>query len=1022
MRIVTLFLLAGMLLSLSKGWSQTKTVTGKVTDGSGTPIAGVSVLIKGTSIGMVTGSDGTYSLILPKGLTSLIFSSIGYEDQEVDVTSSPLNISLSHTTKSLNEVIVTGYGTQVKREVTSVISRVKGSDVQNMPVADLSQTLQGRAAGVFVEARSGKIGEEIKIRIRGTSSINGSNEPLYVVDGVPLVGGLYGTATSDINFDDIESFDILKDASAAAIYGSRAANGVILITTKRGKAGKTKFTVSSQYGIQNPTHKRGFLSAAEYIDLYREAATNTAKYHYNRGGNWMGFSSEADAIANMIRWIEGRFTRYSGYSDWRKVQTNTNWEDLAFNDNARLGNIEISAQGGTEKNKFYLSAGYSNQDGILIANNFKRYSLRFNMDNQVNNWLKLGLNMGLGKTVRQRVADDNEFSSPIEMVALAPITPPRDQNGEYYTTPTTTYYSALNELDNAENHAKSYRNQGNIYAESRLTNGLILRNELGLDLVNQSDERFWGSRTEWGAGTGGFAWAQWFRNTRWVTNNFLNYVTEIKSKHKIDATLGMSFENRYDEYAYVQGENFADESIRTLAGAGKITGGSSTHEENNLVSYFARVNYGFNMKYLLSLNARMDGYSGLGSNYKYGTFPSVSAGWIMSDENFMQNIKWLSFLKLRASYGTVGNNTGVGFYDSKAQYGSVRYGSSGAGLGITNFANDDLRWEKVTTADIGFEFGLLKNRIVGEFSWYNKKTTDMLLQVPTPSPSGTTSILANIGQMGNKSIEVSLTSTNISTRDFKWTTNFNIAKNKNEVLKLDGEQKEILPSNVRYTNAIIVGKPFGVFYSVKYAGVDPDNGDPIYYMQDGKTTTNVYGDAGKFIIGDPNPDWIGGISNRISWKGFELNILFQGVFGNQVSDAGGIFYSANCDWFDNQTRDQLKRWQKKGDKTDVPELRINRWGDFESPSMSSRYVYDASYVRLKDLTFAYNLPSTLTKKIKLSNARLYISGVNLLTITRYPGWDPEVNTDTNSSNLRQGLDFYAAPQIKSIVFGLSIGL
>jgi outer membrane receptor protein involved in Fe transport len=333
-----------------------------------------------------------------------------------------------------------------------------------------------------------------------------------------------------------------------------------------------------------------------------------------------------------------------------------------------------------------------------------------------------------------------------------------------------------------------------------------------------------------------------------------------------------------------------------------------------------------------------------------------------------------------------------------------------------------LRWEKVATTDVGFEFGLFKNRVTTEFSWYNKKTTDMLLAVPTPSPSGTTSVLGNIGEMENKGIEFTLNTVNISTRNLKWTTSINVARNKNKMLKLDGEQQEILPTSARYANAVIIGQPIGVFYGVRFAGADPTNGDPIFYEQDGKTTTNVYGDAGKFIIGDPNPDWIGGINNTVTWKGLELNFLFQGVFGNQVQDGGGGFQSASADWFDNQTRDQLKRWQKPGDITMVPEARLNRFGDFESPAISTRYIYDASYVRLKNLTLAYNVPQKLLGKAKLSNARIYVSGVNLLTFTDYPGWDPEVNTDYRAGNVNQGSDFYAAPQIKSIVVGLTIGL
>lgn len=298
----------------------------------------------------------------------------------------------------------------------------------------------------------------------------------------------------------------------------------------------------------------------------------------------------------------------------------------------------------------------------------------------------------------------------------------------------------------------------------------------------------------------------------------------------------------------------------------------------------------------------------------------------------------------------------------------------------------------------------------------------MLLAVPTPSPSGTTSVLGNIGEMENKGIEFSLNTVNVSSKDFKWTTSINVARNKNKMLKLDGEQTEILSNDARYANAVIIGQPIGIFYGAKFAGADPANGDPLFYLQDGKTTTNVYDDAGKFIVGDPNPDWIGGISNTLTWKGLELNFLFQGVFGNQVTDGGGGFMSASGDWFDNQTRDQLKRWQNPGDITNVPQARLNRWGDFDSPSFSSRYVYDASYVRLKNLTLAYNLPSAIANRIKLSNARFYVSGVNLVTITDYPGWDPEVNTDYRAGNVNQGGDFYAAPQIKSIVVGLTIGL
>lgn len=1018
-----LSLAAGLLLLLNGVvYAQQREVTGKVTDANGAPLAGVSVKVKGTNTGAYTEDDGTFKVTLPKGLNTLVFSFIGYEDQEVDVKSDKLNISLTQTAKNLNEVVVVGYGTQVKKELTSVVSRVKGSEVQNMPVPNLSQAIQGRAAGVFVESQNGKVGEGIKVRVRGATSINGSNEPLYVVDGVPLTGGTFGSASADINFNDVESFEILKDAAATAIYGSRAANGVILITTKRGKSGKTKFTFNTQYGTQSPTAKRGFLNAAEYIEFFREAAVNTAKYHYNRAGNWLGFASEAAAITNMTTWMEGRFRRYSGFNDdWKTLKVNTNWEDLAFNDDARSSQVELNAQGGNDKTKFFISGSLQNQDGILVGNEFKRLGLRFNLDHQVNNWLKLGLNAMNNKTVRNRVPLDNAFSTPMQIVALAPITPVRDANGALYDRPVTTYYNPLIDFEEAKFKINGYRTQGNIYAESRIMKGLTLRNELGLDMVSQSEDRFWSSRTLAGAGIGGSARAQWLRNTRWVTNNYLNYINTFKDVHKIEATAGISFENRYDEYVYVEGENFADESIKTLAGAGTITAGESTQDENNLFSYFGRVNYGYKGKYLASVSFRADADSRFGTNYKYGYFPSFSAGWIMTEENFLKDVKWLSFLKLRGSYGVLGNNTGLGFYAARSQYGPVTYGTS-SGLSITNFGNDDLRWEKTASVDLGLDFGFFNNRLTGEFNWYKKKTSDMLLAVPVPSPSGTTSVLGNIGEMENKGIEIVLNSVNVSNKNLRWTTSFNIARNKNKLTKLDGEQKEILPSDARFANALIIGQPIGVFYAPRFAGADPNNGDPLFYKEDGKTTTNSYNDAGKFIVGDPNPDWIGGITNIVTWKGLELNFLFQGVFGNQVQDGAGGFMSASGDWFDNQTRDQLNRWRKAGDITQVPEVRINRWGDFESPSISTRYIYDADYIRLKNVTLAYNIPQKLVNKAKLSSARIYLSGVNLLTFTDYPGWDPEVNTDYRVSNVNQGSDFYAAPQIKSFVFGITLGL
>lgn len=1032
MRKLKLLLAAVFLLFCQLLWAQTKTITGKVTDvKDGSPVPGVSVIVKGSSTGTTTGSDGMYKLEAPVAATTLIFSSLGYDSKEVAINGSLANISLQASeTKNLDEVVVVGYGSNSKRELTGNIARVKGSDIQNMPVPNFTQALQGRAAGVFVESQNGKVGDGIKVRIRGAASISGSNSPLYVVDGVPIVGTLYGSGTADINFDDVESFEILKDASASAIYGSRAANGVVLITTKRGKSGKTKFTLNTQYGSNTPTNdNRGFLNAAEFIEYFRMAAVNSAKYNFNRAGNPYGYVDEQEAIDEVVGFVESRFDRYSGWApfrggkDWRTGEVDNNWEKQAFQD-AQTGQIELSAQGGNDKTKFYISGFVNDQDGILVGNKFKRMGGRINLDNEVNSWLKLGVNLALTKITRDRVPDDNEFSTPMQIVALAPITPTRDSLGLLFNTPVTTYYNPLLDYEQAKWRLDAFRNQGKAFADVRLAKGLAFHTEFGLDVTSQSEDRYWGPRTQVGnvsTSVKGVGRNQWYRSTRFVTSNYFNYTNLFADKHKLDVTAGMSFENLVDVYSYVEGQGYPDDALKTLASAAEITDGEGTRTEDNLVSYFGRANYAFDKKLLLSLSLRADGSSRFGEDNKYGIFPAASVGWIMTEHDFMDGVSdWLSFLKPRVSYGLTGNNA-IGLYQARAQYAPSTYAGV-SGLSLSNPGNAGLKWETTTQINAGLEFGLFKNRLSGEVDFYVKKTKDLLFNRPVTSVSGFTSVLSNIGEMENKGIELVLNSTNIASRDFRWNTSFNISRNKNKVLKLDGEQTEIPSGDARYANALVVGQPIGIFYGVKYAGVDVQNGDPLFYLEDGKTTTNDYSAAGtKFIIGDPNPDWIAGLSNTFGWKGLELSVLFQGVFGNQVQDGAGGFMSAAGDWFDNQTRDQLNSWKKPGDVTMVPEARLNYYGDFASPSMSSRYVYNASYVRLKNLTLGYNIPSKVLDKVKMSSARVYVSGVNLLTFTKYPGWDPEVNTDYRAGNINQGADFYAAPQIKSIVFGLSLG-
>lgn len=1013
MRLLKTHILTGLLFLCLSSFGQ-MTVSGRITDEkTGEPVAKASVLIKGTSSGTSSDEQGNYKIEVPQKNATLIFSSVGFESKEIPVSGPVLDVQLGQAaTRGLQEVLVVGFGTQIKRDLTGNIAKVKGRDIENMPVTNFDQALQGRAAGVFVQAGNGKLGEPVQVLIRGAGSISASTQPLYVIDGVPISTETYsGSAIADINFNDIESFDILKDASAAAIYGSRAANGVVLITTKKGRAGKTTFNVNSQYGTNKPTHKVGFLNAREYVDLLREAAINS---DHIDGIDPLDPSQYEDS---WLEFAEGRLTRYSGWSDWKTYQTNTNWQDKAFYPHAKTGQIDVSASGGNEKTKFYVSLGYMNQDGILIGNNLKRISSRLNLEHSVSDKFKLGINMSLSQTTSGRVTADNEFNTPLQSVALSPVTPFTDQNGVIYTNPTTTYANPYVDYAEGKYEALIYRNIGNIFGQYNFSKSLFFRSEFGVDIHNENDDMFYGARTSYGRGTNGYGESDWFRSLTYNTNNYFTFNKSFQGRHDLNAVLGMSYQEYNSEYANVYGEQFPVDDLQKLASAGLIKGGTSVATNSAFLSYFARANYKLDDKYLFSVSGRIDGSSVFGNDRRYGFFPAVSAGWVISQEKFLENSKVISFLKLRASWGLTGNAEGFGNFASRGLWGGTAYDGTGA-LTPTQMANPDLRWEKSNQTDIGIDFGLLNNRITGEVDYYNRNTDDLIYNVPVPGNTGFTNKIVNIGAMNNRGVEIVLNSENIISRNFRWSSSVNLAFNKNKIVRLDGDQTLIPGNDGRYMNSLIVGQSIGIFYGPKFAGADPANGDALYYLADGKTTTNDYDAAGSFIVGNPNPKLTGGFSNTFSAYGFDLGILFQGVFGNQITNGAGGFMSASFSWFDNQTSDQLNRWQKPGDKTMVPQLRL---GYDNGTSSSSRYVYDGDYVRLKNITLGYNFPKSLIGKWRLKSLRLYVTGVNVLTFTDYPGWDPEVNADYRATNKNQGGDFYSAPQIKNYSVGLNIG-
>lgn len=1020
MRKALLLMFVAVLFTSFGAYAQ-RVVSGTISDEAGSTLPGVNVLVKGTTNGTTSDLDGKYRLSVPEDGGTLIFRFVGFETQEVEIGSrAVIDVTLSEDVTELSEVVVTGYGQQLKTDLTGNVAQVSGKDIQNLPVPNFEEAIQGRATGVFIESSNGKIGQGIKVRVRGTSSIAADSQPLFVVDGIPITSQNVGNPAeaavnplSDINPNDIASIEVLKDASAAAIYGSRAANGVVIITTKTGSAGKTKFNLNYQTGISNPTNKREWLNAEEYVDYLLEGAAN---------------SDELDEVPiddpnSWTQFVLGRLDRYSGDSDWRTNETDTNWEDQAYNEDARNTRVDLSVSGGNEKTKFFLSGSYVDQEGILIGNSMQRLSSRLNTSHQATEKLNIGMNTNFVRTSVDRVSDDNQFSTPIQLIALAPITPVYDADGNLNDRPVTTYYNGLIDLEGVTRSDVTYRNLSNLFLTYDIIDGLSFRGEFGVDLLTQNQERFWADYTNGGEGTNGYGISRWIRVLNYNTKAYFNYVKSF-NQHFIDFTGGFDYQRSTTNMTRVEGQEFPVNDLKTLQSAADIAVGTSTLTEFSFVSYFGRLNYKLNNKYLFTVSARLDGSSRFGANNKYGFFPAGALGWIMTEEGFLANNTTISFLKLRASYGLTGN-AGIGNFDHLGLYGAEGYAGT-AGLQPTQVPNPNLTWEENTQFDLGFDFGFLSDRINGEVDYYIKKSSNLLLDVNVPGTSGFRTQVQNIGALENRGVEFIINGT-ILNGPVNWTSSFNIAFNKNEVTDL-GEVDIIDNGSSRTMNVVREGSPIGVFYGAEYAGVDPDTGDALWYLNSGdnpRSTTNDFGEAEFVPLGSPNPDYVGGFTNNVKWNGFDLNVFFQFVQGNMVHNVGGVFQEAG-DWFDNPSKSLVDRWREPGDNTDVPKIYF-AYGN-GGQGRSSRFLYDGSYVRLKTVTFGYSLPTRVISRAKLASARVYISGINLLTFTDYPGWDPEVsadylnvNADGSNNNVFQGNDFYSAPQAKTFTVGVQIG-
>ena len=987
------------------------TVSGTVLDAEDrTTLIGVNVhLLNDETVGTSTSIDGTFSIEVPHDSVHLVFSYTGFRTSVLRASAvSDGPILLGTSFHAIEEVVVIGYGTQQKRDVTGSIASVNAEDVRNTPVVSLESALQGRAAGVHVSNESGKVGFNIDVIIRGISSINASQQPLYIVDGQVistsesvLVNSPRLNPLATLNPNDIASVDILKDASAAAIYGARASNGVVLITTRDGSNQQTRIELDVNAGWSRPSIKREWLDAGQYLELLDEAFGNVA----DENGLVYGATPE--------QWKD----RY--LPGWRAGH-DTDWEDLMYDPKAGQANVQLSLAGGNDKTDFFISGGYSDHNAIIILNDLKRYSGRINLNHSISSKLDFGVKVGLSRSELTEVPYDWDFASPGSLRSQSPVQPLYDPQNPGEIFDSTFYFHAWSYVGNVDWKKIDTRTLGNAYMEWRPHEKLTLHADAGLDVLTINHERWYSSEVARNTGEPKGLKRKW-------DSEVLNYSTNLyaqfdwdKTDHRIQVTAGMTFQESQQESSRIFGRNFPNDELRNLASAGEIFNVTEQGTGFSVLSYFGRINYGWNNRLLVTLSSRVDGDSRFGPDHRYGWFPAISAGWVLSEEDFIQRQDLLTYLKLRASWGITGNAP-VQHFPSLGLYGGRRYGQD-PGYVQTQIPNPDLKWEETSQVDIGLDFGILEDRVSGSFDIYVKNTSDLLLEVNLPAITGFSSQLQNLGKLKNRGFEVSLQSYNL-TGKFKWQTQINWSRNVGEVTELQGQIIEHDLDGI--INRVAEGYPFGAFFAPEFAGVDPANGDALYYLNttgnDGeldRSTTNNIASAQAVFIGDPNPDFIYGITNNFQWKNLHLSILLQGVHGNQIYNAAARFQMNGFGWFDNQDLVMLDRWQEPGDITDIPQVRFG-----EVSFGSSRFVSSGSYLRVKNIRLAYQLPSRVAGVLGMEGLEFYFVGQNIATWTNYAFGEPEINTDvrylSDRSAIGRGISFFTPPQARTLLFGMT---
>ncbi|GAB5524859.1 MAG: TonB-dependent receptor [Roseivirga sp.] len=963
------------LLVTSSGFAQVS-VTGNVKDSQGTDLPGVSILVKSTDNGTVSDAGGNFEIHNVTSTDTLLFRFIGLKTLEIPVGGQTrFAVVMKEDVAQLGDVVVVGYGTQQKRDVTGAVSVVKAKDFQERPNTQFGSLIQGKAAGVQVLSSSGKPSQGISLRIRGTNSINAGSEPLYVVDGVPTGD------TRSVNPADIESITILKDAASAAIYGSQGANGVVLITTKRGSTAKTSVSFDSYAGFSEVWNTLPVLSARDYRILMTELGQNT---------------------------------------DWNLYQENTDWQDKVFG-RGFAQNYQLAISGSNESTNYYISGGWIEDNGAVRSARMDRSNFKVNLDHKASDFLKVGTRIAYTVYSDVDVADNQSVNQGgVLLGALS--TPPNigvfNSDGTFTSNPFQNWENPLASTDGLEREYRNSRLIGNAFAELTLGNQLAFKTNIGIDHSNGIFDSFLDPfLTSFGRALNGRAISNTDRNSYYIIDNTLTYAKELR-KGRLEALAGVVIQKYRWENTGITTQNFAGSGIQTPNAGSDIIVATGFKSEKANQSLISRINYDFDDRYLLTVNFRADGSSVFGPENRWGYFPSFSTGWRVSEEAFFNDFNVISELKLRAGWGIVGNDQ-IG--NNYAYLGLVGGGANYPIGGVTqpgtfpaSISNNKLKWEQTQQTNIGLDVGLFENRVEVTLDAYWKQTNDLLLNAPLPRTTGFDNAIQNIGSLENKGFEVLINSVNVD-KAITWTSNFNFSINRNRVTDLVG-QELFLGAIAGRGEASLVreGLPLGTLFGYQYGGVDPQTGNAFYINQQGESTFTPSPDDRK-VIGDANPDFIYGFTNTISYKGFSMVVFFQGSQGNDILNASRIDLEGMIDP-KNQSAAVLGRWQDPGDITDIPRA---SWGNTDNSRISTRFVEDASYLRLKTLTLSYNLPASWLTRFGLNNARIYTTGENLLTFTSYSGFDPEVNA-FGASNTVQGIDFGTYPQTRRIIAGISL--